>query len=174
MSLSKVGLPGVRTGIVIADEAVVEALAGINAILNLATGSIGPSLCLDLVESGEILTLSRTEIRPFYAAKATATAAHIRRELRGYDFALHRPEGAFFLWLWLKGLPISADELYQRLKRRGVLVIAGHHFFPGLEGDAWRHRQECIRINYSQDDATVRRGVEIIADEVKRAYREGG
>ncbi|MDH3377130.1 MAG: hypothetical protein OEQ39_09225, partial [Gammaproteobacteria bacterium] len=68
-------------------------------------------------------------------------------------------------------LPIDSETLYQRLKQRRVLVIAGHHFFPGLQDD-WRHRYECIRVTYSQDPDTVREGIRIIADEVRRAYTE--
>ena len=55
MSLSKLGLPAARTGIVIAREEIVKALYGINAIVNLTTGSFGSALALDLVRSGEIL-----------------------------------------------------------------------------------------------------------------------
>ncbi len=171
MSLSKLGLPGLRTGIVIADEPVIEALSGINAILNLATGNAGPILALDLVQSGEVLGLSHTVIRPYYEAKAARALEVLDEELAGYDYRVHKPEGAIFLWLWLRGLPITSEELYQRLKRRNVLVISGHYFFPGLR-DAWKHRDECIRVTYSQDSETVERGLRIIAEEVRNAYQQ--
>jgi len=74
-----------------------------------------------------------------------------------------------FLWLWMKDLPITSLELYERLKARGVLVVSGHYFFPGLDED-WRHKQECIRITYSQDEEKVMEGIRIICDEVKKAY----
>jgi len=175
MSLSKLGLPGLRTGIVIAREEIVEAIAGVNAILNLATGGMGAALALDLVQSGEILALSRDVIRPYYRQKAHAAVALLEAELEGHDFFVHEPEGAIFLWLWFRDLPVSCETLYQRLKRRKVLVIAGHHFFPGLapDLDGWRHRHECIRVTYSQPQATVEAGLRIIAEEVRRAYREG-
>lgn len=171
MSLSKLGLPGLRTGIVIAQQAVIEALAGINAVLNLATGSVGAALALELISSGEVLTVSRDAIRPFYEQKAKQAIVQLHDELRGCEWYVHKPEGAIFLWLWFKGLPISCEALYQRLKQRKVLVIAGHHFFPGLSGD-WRHTHECIRVTYSQDSETVEKGLHIIAEEVKKAYRE--
>lgn len=173
MSLSKLGLPGLRTGIVIAHEAVIRALAGINAILNLATGSFGPALTLELVRSGDILSMSRDLIRPFYQDKAAQAVALLHSELAGYDYHVHKPEGAIFLWLWFRDLPVTCEDLYQRLKRRNVLVIAGQHFFPGLPGE-WRHKHECIRVTYSQGSDTVHKGIRIIAEEVKRAYREGG
>lgn len=170
MSLSKLGLPGVRTGIVIAREDIIKGLAGVNAILNLSTGSVGAALTLDMVRSGDVIRLSRELITPFYQSKAQAAIELLRRELDGYEFYIHKPEGAIFLWLWFKGLPISSDELYERLKKRKVLVISGHHFFPGL-AEPWRHRHECIRVTYSQDSAVVSAGLKIIAEEVKNAYR---
>jgi valine--pyruvate aminotransferase len=169
MSLSKLGLPGVRTGIVIASEQTVRAVSALNAIVSLAPGSFGAFLALDLVASGEILDLSRNVIRPFYERKSQQALAWIREEMAGLDYRLHKPEGTFFFWLWFPGLPIASGELYQRLKARGVLVVPGNYFFPGLR-EEWRHRQECIRVNYSQDDEAVRRGIAIIAEEARRAY----
>jgi len=172
MSLSKLGLPGVRTGIVIARQEIIKAVSSINAVLNLTTGGFGPALVLDLIESGEIIRISRDIIRPFYQEKAELAMALLLSELDGYGFHVHKPEGALFLWLWFEGLPVSSQELYERLKTRGVLVIPGHHFFPGLKDD-WRHTRECIRVTYSQDQAMVEAGLKIIAEEVKKAY-DGG
>jgi len=169
MSLSKLGLPGVRTGIVIANEAIIRGLSGINAIVNLTTGGFGAALTVEMIESGEIMTISNEVIRPFYRDKATQAVDWIRRKLAGYDFRIHRPEGAIFLWLWFPGLPITSAALYQRLKERGVLVIPGHYFFPGLSED-WEHKHECIRVTYSQSPQVVEKGIAIIADEIKRAY----
>ncbi len=172
MSLSKLGLPGVRTGIVIAAPEIIKAVSGINAVLNLTTGGFGPMMALDMIESGEIIRVSRDVIRPFYRDKAEQSVALLLKELGDYPFHLHKPEGAIFLWLWFEGLPISSLELYERLKQRGVLVIPGHHFFPGLEDD-WRHSHECIRVTYSQDQMVVEAGLKIIAEEVKKAYDRG-
>jgi len=73
------------------------------------------------------------------------------------------------LWLWFPNLSITVGELYERLKQRGVLVVPGHYFFPGLEGP-WQHKNECIRMSYAQDEKTVAAGIKIIADEVKQVY----
>jgi len=170
MSLSKLGLPAARTGIVIAKEEIIDMVSKINAVMSLAPGGIGAAIAFNLVHSGEIIRLSQDIIKPFYQKKAAEAVVQLAEQLDGIDFHIHRPEGAFFLWLWLRDLPISDAELYQRLKKRGVLVVPGHYFFPGLK-EQWRHRQECIRINYAQDKETVSKGLEIIADEVKQAYK---
>jgi len=166
MSLSKVGLPGTRTGIVIADEPVINLIRNMNAVINLATANFGAMITKDLVSSGEILRLSQLQIKPYYQAKVTHAVEIIHRELDGLDYYIHRPEGAIFLWLWLPGLPISSDELYERLKDKGVIVISGSHFFPGLEED-WEHKHQCIRITYSMEESVVEQGIKLIAKELK-------
>ena len=173
MSLSKLGLPGIRTGIVVANEEIIAALGAANAIFCLAPGSVGPALATGLVESGEVLALSRDVIRPHYAERAERAVDMLRAGLDGCDVRLHRPEGAFFLWLWIPGLPIASATLYERLKARGVVVVSGHYFFPGLEDDDWPHKHECIRISYADEWERIERGLAIVIEEVRRAC-DGG
>ena len=167
MSLSKLGLPATRTGIVVARADIITALSNINGILTLAPESVGPALAYDLVRSGKVTEISRTLIRPYYEEKAQRAIALLHEELAGVDYYIHKAEGAIFLWLWFPGLPVTSQELYRRLKQRGVLIIPGQYFFPGLDDDPWPHKQECIRMTYSMDDDVVRDGIKIIAEEVK-------
>ena len=171
MSLSKLGLPGVRTGVVVAREEIVDALMRMTAVMSLAVGSVGPVLVENIVQSGEIIDWSRDFITPFYREKAQFAADALKRALEGVPFRIHVPEGAFFLWLWLPGLPIASAELYERLKRENVFVISGHHFFPGLEAD-WPHRNECLRISFAQSREVVADGMRAIAAEVRRAFED--
>lgn len=172
MSMSKLGLPGLRTGVVVASEEIIDALASMNSVLSLAVPSVGAVLLHELVESGRILEISRDTIQPYYKAKVDAALEWVHESFADTNYRVHRPEGALFLWLWFPGLPISSDELYQRLKARDVLVLSGHHFFPGLK-EKWQHRDECIRLTYSQDPESVRKGIAIVAEEVKRAFNNG-
>ena len=149
-----------------------EALGAMTATTSLAVGSVGPVLVRELVTSREILRLSDELIRPFYRERSAAAVEWLQASLDGVEHCIHRPEGAFFLWLWLPGLPITSAELYRRLKARGVLVLSGHHFFPGLKAP-WRHRDECLRISYAQDPESVRAGLAIVGEEVRRAYDRG-
>ncbi|MEO8443867.1 MAG: valine--pyruvate transaminase [Gammaproteobacteria bacterium] len=174
MSLSKLGLPGLRTGIVVARPEIIAALGAMTAVTSLAAGSVGPVLVRDLVSSGEIVRLSREVIRPFYEGRARQALTWLREALDGCEWHVHTPEGALFLWLWLPNLSITSAELYARLKARGVLVLSGHHFFPGLDeapGEHWAHRDQCLRITYARDEATVRQGIAILGDEIRNWQR---
>ena len=166
MSLSKFGLPAVRTGIMIGPEDIISRLAGINAILNLAPSSFGAMLSTEIVRTREIIQLSNEVIQPFYREKMEKALAGVREFFTGIDYRVHVPEGAMFLWIWFRDLPISSHELYERLKKRGVLIVSGNYFFPGLD-QPWEHASQCIRMTYSQDPDDVHRGLEIIGDEVR-------
>ncbi len=172
MSLSKLGMPGARTGIVVAREEIVQALTGMNAVVSLAPNGFGSALAVDAVRTREILALSQNVIKPHYWRKAQLAVDSMRHALDGTDFHIHKPEGAFFLWLWLRDLPITCQELYDRLKQRGVVVVPGHYFFPGLD-EEWQHRHECIRVSYAGPDDVVEKGIRIIGEEARRAYDNG-
>ena len=172
-SLSKIGLPGTRTGIVIGPPEIIRALASMSAIVGLANPGIGQQVVLPLLGSGELLSLSREVVRPFYQEKCRL-AREAAAEAFGDDveWSMHRTEGAMFLWFWFPGLPITTRELYNRLKKRGVIVVPGCFFFFGDERPDWPHRDECIRVSYAMDEAVVRDGIRIIAEEVRRAHAE--
>ncbi len=173
LSLSKLGLPGARTGIIVSSEEFARALSNANTIASLACGTLGPAIGKRLLRDDAIDALSNDIIRPFYQARAEHCVTELRRLLgQTLPYHIHRPEGAFFLWLWFEGLPIPSRELYQRLKQRGVLVVPGEPFFIGVD-ETWRHQNECIRVSYSQEASKVQRGFEIIAKEVQQAYDTG-
>lgn len=170
LSLSKIGLPGTRTGIVIGPPEVIRALGSMSAIAGLSNPNMGQQITLPLIRSGEILKLSNEVVRPFYQEKCRlAREAAAEAFGDGIEWFMHVSEGALFLWFWFPGLAISSKELYERLKEREVLIIPGEYFFFGLEDESWQHRRECIRVSYAMDGAVVREGLRIIAEEVRRA-----
>ncbi|WP_218758145.1 valine--pyruvate transaminase [Vibrio parahaemolyticus] len=169
MSLSKLGLPGVRCGIVIASEEIIQALTNMNGIISLAPGSVGPALANHIIAKGDLLKLSSEVIKPFYKQKSQRAVELLQQAITDERFRIHKPEGAIFLWLWFDDLPITTMELYQRLKARGVLIVPGEYFFIGQK-DEWDHAHQCLRMNYVQDDEMMQKGIAIIAEEVEKAY----
>ena len=143
MSLSKLGLPGTRCGIVIGPETLIQAIGNLSGIINLAPGGVGPTMVQRWVENGDIIRLSEQHIRPFYEAKAQQAVQWLQEAIPHPKLRIHKPEGALFLWLWFEGLPIHSQELYQRLKQRGLIVVPGHYFFPGITDATWQHQYEC-------------------------------
>ncbi|HUC85567.1 MAG TPA: valine--pyruvate transaminase [Candidatus Acidoferrales bacterium] len=170
LGLSKLGLPGTRTAMIIAPERIAAAVSSLTAVVGLATGNIGQQIVLPWIESGRILEFGPRIFRPFYEEKSRAALGWARDffNAAGIDWALHACEGAFFHWLWLKNLSLTSRELYERLKARRVLTVPGEFFFYGLDED-WPHRHQCLRLNFSRDAGSVREGYRIIAEEAAKA-----
>lgn len=167
LSLSKLGLPGVRTGIVIADESIIQTLVHTNTVVSLANGNLGPALLSAFLEAGELDSICDELIVPFYRRKREFALAKIAEYFRGIDYRVHRSGGAFFLWFWFPSLKISSTELYMRLKQKNVLVMDGAHFFFE-HSDSWDHAKQCIRITYCAADEVLDEAIAIIADELRQ------
>ena len=144
------------------------------SIVGLANANMGQEILRPLVESGEILRLSKEVVKPFYEERSRLARGWFAEAFADeIPYFIHRSEGALFLWLWFEGLPITTKELYQRLKKRGVLVVPSEYFFFGLPKDTdWPHTRECIRVSYTMDAGVVEAGIRIIAEEVTRCYRD--
>ncbi len=169
-SLSKIGLPSVRTGIILANPEIIQAISSLNAIINLAPTRFGAAIATPMLQNGSLKQLSNDVIRPYYAAQAEYAVELLQQELGNYPLAIHQPEGAIFLWLWFENLPISTNELYEQLKQRGTLIIPSEPFFVGLDTSDYRHARECIRMSIAGDKMVLKQGIETIGALVRELY----
>ncbi len=161
LSLSKLGLPGVRCSVVVADPEVIQLVARANTIISLAGPNLGPAVLKRLIDSGDMDRLSRDILPSFYQAQRQVLVDLIDKHLAPFDYALHEPEGGFFVWLWLRHLPITAMELYQRLKCEGLLIMPGETFF--FTEHTWHHARQCIRLTYCQPPEVLEQAIKCLA-----------
>lgn len=174
MSLSKLGLPSARTGIVVGPEAVIAALGSANAILNLTNAGLGQALVQPLLEDDSIIALAGNVIRPYYQKARDFALEVAHRVFEGrVRWRVHRPQGSLFLWFWFPDLHRGSRDLYQRLKARGVLVVPGDAFFFGLPAsdDHWPHRRQCVRVHYAREAGEVEAGLRALAEVVEEATK---
>jgi len=169
MSLSKLGLPGARTGIVIANEEVIRYFSNMTAITSLAPAGLGAEIVSQLIADKTLLTLCNDLIRPFYQRRSELAVGLLRQRIDDVRLHIHKPEGSMFLWLWFEDLGITTSELYQRLKRKGLLVVPGKYFFPG-QSTTTQHAESCIRMNYVQSEDELATGIDILAEELRTCW----
>lgn len=173
MSLSKVGLPSSRVGIFVGPPALMQALSSANAIVNLASPSIGQYVVQRLLASGGIMDLARESIVPFYTERAERAKNVFNENLPAeLPWRLHTWQGSYFFWLWCDGATKSSKQLYEYMKQRGVVVVPGEYFFPGQDTDNWQHARECIRINFARPDVELEAGAKLLAEAVEWMYRD--
>jgi valine--pyruvate aminotransferase len=169
LSLSKLGLPGVRTGVVVARPEIAAAFGRANTVISLASGSVGPQLLRGSLADGSLPALCENTLHPYYAERRAVALEAIDAAAGDLPLRVHCADGAFFLWLWCEDLPIDSRELYRRLKASGVIVLPGNDFFIGTD-PGWSHRHECIRLSYAGEVDTIRRGLAVIMREIAAAY----
>ncbi len=170
MSLSKLGLPGARTGIVIANSDIIRQFTNMTAITSLAPGGIGPAIVGQMIEEDLLLPLCHEVILPFYHKRAQLAIRLIKDKIDDDRLHIHKTEGALFLWLWFEGLTIGTSELYRRLKQKGLFIVPGEYFFPGQDKLS-RHAECCIRMNYVQSEDDLNKGIEILAQELRLCWK---
>lgn len=168
LSLSKAGLPGVRTGIVIAEKEIISMIGKMNAVMQLSTPTVGPALLKGAFEDGSFVTLCNESVLPYYQKRRSLALEIIDSAIsRGLPLKRHESKGAFFLWLTFPEIQ-DTRILYQRLIEQQVVVVPGHHYYPGLSPDLWRpsYRQS-IRISYLSDLDVIESGIETIISVVE-------
>lgn len=171
MSMSKIGLPTLRTGIIVAKKEIATAIGNLNAIIALSSGSVGQAIASPLIKNGSLVRAAEKVVRPFYEKKSREVTAWIHQYFKGGDYAVHRSEGSIFVWLLMNDLAVPTKEFYKILKSRGVIVVPGEYFFFG-DGDSslprlssHPHYDKCLRLNYSRPAEEVEEGIRIIAEE---------
>lgn len=165
MSLSKLGLPGARTGILIANEELIRYFTNMTAISSLAPSGLGATITRQLIQDGTLLPLCEDVIKPFYKRRLQFAIDALQAHISDPRLHIHKPEGALFLWLWIEDLPISSEDLYRRLKDKGLVVVPGKYFFPG-QSELSKHADSCIRVSVVADEESVSRGMQLLADEL--------
>ncbi len=174
LSLSKLGLPGTRTGIVIANEEIIREISAMTAIVGLANNNVGQAITRPLLESGEIRSLADNIVRPFYQERAERAIELAHRYLpKSLPWRMHQSEGAFFLWFWFEGLPIATRELYERLKEQNLIIVPGEYFFYGIDTAKWPHARECIRVSFTQPEEVLSKGFQILGMTLEEVWKIG-
>ena len=170
-SLSKIGLPGARTGIIVASPQVIRAVSAMNAIVNLSPVRFGATIAMPLFADDRIIDLADNHIQPFYKKQSALAVRLLKEQFADLSVKIHKPEGAIFLWVWFDDLPISTTELYQTLKDQGTLIIPSEHFFVGVDTDNYPHAHQCIRLSIAQNDETLQKGIATIGRVVRELYQ---
>ncbi|WP_017445075.1 valine--pyruvate transaminase [Gayadomonas joobiniege] len=168
-SLSKLGLPACRTGIILGNTKLIKDFVQATTVMNLATASTGMVLLNELLEHQALDIVCQQIVQPYYRKKRDFIIALIKAEFSHLDYRIHLAQGAFFIWLWLPKLKITSSELYQILKQQGVLVMDGAPFFFAIKDD-YAHKQQCLRLSYCQEESVIQSAIRIIKNTVEKYY----
>ena len=171
MSFSKAGLPGLRTGIILANEDLIKDLTKSISVMNLATTSLGPELGSVLLQDDLFDKICHNWLKPYYLDRVNKAVQIFNQYFSKLeDVYLHECDGAFFFWLWVDREDFDSEKLYQKLKEKNCFIVPGHYFFYGLspqQKENFNHHKQCFRINIAQSDEVLEKAIKLI---VKNLY----
>jgi GntR family transcriptional regulator / MocR family aminotransferase len=160
-TFSKMLMPGLRVGFLVADGPVYDGLVKFKRVNDLATSSLIQRALHDYVTVGRYQAHLRRSTHIFRKRRDAMLAA-LQRHLPG-GIELDPPQGGLFIWLKLPG-SLSADELLPLAIREGVDFMPGSNFFlDGADGAGW------LRLNFVvHDEGRGEEGIRRLAKAVAR------
>ena len=151
-TFSKMLMPGLRVGFIVADGPVNESLLNFKRLSDLATSTLIQRALDAYMTVGRYQTYLHRSSQIFRNrrdAMVSAIRSHLPKEV-----SFEIPKGGLFIWLRLPK-SISANELLPIACRKGVAFSPGASFFiDGKSGDDW------IRLNFaSQPIEDIEEGI---------------
>jgi len=156
-TFSKMLMPGLRVGFIVADGPVFESLLNFKRLSDLATSTLIQRALEAYVNVGRYQAYLRRSSQVFRKRRDIMVYA-INRYLPSDVFFDH-PKGGLFIWLRLPK-SVSAEELLPMACKEGVSFVPGNYFFvDSASGENW------IRLNFASQPE------EDIGDGIKRLGR---
>ncbi len=150
-TFSKVLMPGLRVGWVIAAPAVIDKLVQAKQATDLHTSSFCQQVALELLREG-FLDEFLPVLRRSYRERRDAMLAALKKHFPG-EAGWTKPEGGLFIFVRLPA-GVNAGKLLPQAIENGVAFVPGKDFHVNGDGD------NTIRLNFSNCNATrIREGI---------------
>lgn len=159
-TFSKMLMPGLRVGFLVADGPIYDSLVKYKRVNDLATSSLIQRALHDYVTVGRYQAHLRRSSQIFHKRRDAMLGA-IQRRLPD-EIHLDPPLGGLFMWMKLPG-NLSADELLPLAIREGVDFMPGSSFFlDSQDGASW------LRLNFVvHDEGKIEEGIKRLAKAAK-------
>ena len=138
-TFSKMLIPGLRVGYVVADGPVYNSLVQYKSVSDLATSSLIQRALEAYVTVGRYQAHLRRSSQ-VYRKRRDAMLQAINRYLPGVE--VDPPQGGLFIWMQLPEY-LSADELFPLALEEGVVFARGGRYFPERSDG-----ERCMRLNF--------------------------
>lgn len=151
-TFSKMLMPGLRVGFLAARGPVLDCLAGLKRVSDLAASALNQRALEAYVTIGRYQAHLRRSVRLYRGRCHTMMQA--AREFLPRSVRFTPPCGGLFLWLQWPG-PITAADILPAARAEGVDFAPGVDFFPDrADGD------HCMRLNFAmQPEARILEGL---------------
>lgn len=160
-TFSKMLMPGLRAGFLVADGPVLDGLAELKRLNDLATSSLVQRALQEYVTVGRYQAHLRRSCR-IYRRRRDAMMEAIGRYLPA-KVKVHPVQGGLFLWLRLP-VGVSSVRLRSGAREEGVDFMPGGTYFPGNSSD-----ERWFRLNFAaQPEENIDEGIRRLARAVEK------
>jgi GntR family transcriptional regulator/MocR family aminotransferase len=165
-TFSKMLMPGLRMGFIVANGPVYDSLLNFKHLSDLATSTLIQRALDAYVTVGRYQAYLHRSCQIFHKRRDAMLEA-IGRYLPP-DVSYDTPQGGLFIWLRLPGV-LSADELLPLACEEGVAFVPGNYFFTdSMSGREW------LRLNFvSQPVESIEEGIKRLGLAVHRMKARG-
>jgi DNA-binding transcriptional MocR family regulator len=161
-SFSKILLPGLRLGAMVAGPEVLPRLVAVKRTSDLTCSPILQAALADYLRRGQLDPHLR-RVRPLYRERCDAMLAAVQRHLPTARFA--RPAGGLSVWVELPAGVVERD-FYLAALERGVGVARGQSFWPRPTDEPF------LRLSYgTHTPEEIERGIAILGEVLREHDR---
>jgi DNA-binding transcriptional MocR family regulator len=165
-SFSKVLFPGIRTGWIAADRDFIRRITALKRVTDLSSNSVIQSAMNEFISRG-YYDLHIRRMHRIFKKRMLAMIEALQSMLPGDHISWREPTGGYLVWLRLKGLKASEDELHAELRKHGVAASRGSQYFPRPPKDHY------LRLSISKlDEKEIVEGVRRVGKALGRLYRK--
>jgi GntR family transcriptional regulator/MocR family aminotransferase len=159
-TFSKILMPGLRVGFLVAEGPVYKSLVDFKRVNDLATSTLVQRALEAYVTVGRYQSHLRRSCQIFRKRRDAMLSA-IQRYLPA-DICLDPPQGGLFIWLQLPG-NVTSEKLLPLAREEGVSFAPGSGFFPdGAGGEHW------LRLNFvAQAPDQIERGIQRLGQAIQ-------
>ncbi len=141
-TFSKTLTPGLRTGYVVGDPAILRQLVILKQAADLCSPALTQFIIVEMLNSGAMERYVQ-KAAAVYRTKEETMAAALKTGLAGLPVSWNEPDGGMFFWVTLPEGSDSQALLYRAIEE-GVAYVKGAAFYPGGAGG-----HNTLRLNFS-------------------------
>jgi 2-aminoadipate transaminase len=159
-TISKTFAPGLRIGMILANEQIIKKMVILKQSLDLCTSSLNQLIAADFFATGEFYRHVEKVKKVYKEKKDTMLVCLEKYMPEGVTWT--KPEGGLFLWVKLPE-HISADDMFEEAIQENVAYVIGSAFH--IDGSG----KNTMRLNFSYPTLyEIEEGIKRLAKVVKK------
>ena len=160
-TFSKTFAPGLRLGVVLADEKIISKMVTLKQSLDLCTSSLNQLITSEFLKTGYFEKHVETVKKAYKSKKDVMVSALEKYMPEGVTWT--KPEGGLFLWLRLPK-NMNADKMFYDAVKENVAYVIGSAFHADGSG------KNTMRLNFSfPTEEQIKEGIKRLASTIKKS-----